>query len=53
MLEQGQNLGSPMPLIAALKQILVSAEANGQGQWDTSSIIEVLRNSPAREDGGE
>jgi 2-hydroxy-3-oxopropionate reductase len=43
MLEQGQNMGSPMPLTAALKQILVSAEANGQGQWDTSSIIEVLR----------
>ncbi len=43
MLEQGQNMGSPMPLTAALKQILVSAEANGQGQWDTASIIEVLR----------
>lgn len=43
MLEQGQNLGSPMPLTSALKQILVSAEANGQGDWDTSSIIEVFR----------
>jgi len=43
MLEQGQNMGSPMPLTAALKRILVSAEANGQGQWDTAPIIEVLR----------
>jgi 3-hydroxyisobutyrate dehydrogenase-like beta-hydroxyacid dehydrogenase len=43
MLEQGQNLGSPMPLLSALKQVLVSAEATGLGQLDTSSIIEVLR----------
>jgi 2-hydroxy-3-oxopropionate reductase len=43
MLEQGQNMGSPMPLLSALKQVLVSAEATGLGQLDTSAIIEVLR----------
>ncbi len=43
MLEQGHNLGAPLPLTSVLKQILVDAEANGQGQWDTGSTIEVLR----------
>ncbi len=43
MLEQGNKLGSPMLLTSVLKQILVMAEENGQGDWDTCSSIEVLR----------
>ncbi len=48
MLEQGHNLGAPLPLTSVLKQILVAAEANGQGQWDTGSTIEVLRRMAGR-----
>lgn len=43
MLEQGQKQGSPMLLTSVLKQILVMAEENGQGDWDTASSIEVFR----------
>lgn len=43
MLEQGAKQGSPMLLTSVLKQVLVLAEENGQGDWDTGSTIEVLR----------
>jgi 3-hydroxyisobutyrate dehydrogenase-like beta-hydroxyacid dehydrogenase len=43
MLEQGQKQGSPMLLTSVLKQVLVLAEENGQGDWDTASSVEVLR----------
>ncbi len=43
MLEQGQKQGSPMLLTSVLKQVLILAEENGQGDWDTASSVEVLR----------
>ncbi len=43
MLEQGQKQGSPMLLTSVLNQVLVMAEENGQGDWDTASSVEVLR----------
>ncbi|MEK6712200.1 MAG: NAD(P)-dependent oxidoreductase [Nitrospinota bacterium] len=43
ILEQGQKLGSPMPLEQVHQQVLQAAEMNGLADADTGAIIEVLR----------
>lgn len=49
----GDAAGADLPLSRLHRELLARGVEEGLGDLDNSSIIEVLRNSPAREDGGE
>ena len=53
ILDLGDAAGADLPLSRLHRELLARGVAEGLGDLDNSSIIEVLRNSPAREDGGE
>ena len=53
ILDLGDAAGADLPLSRLHRELLARGVEEGLGELDNSSIIEVLRNSPAREDGGE
>ena len=53
ILDLGGAAGADLPLSRLHRELLARGVEEGLGELDNSSIIEVLRNSPAREDGGE
>lgn len=53
ILDLGDAAGADLPLSRLHRELLARGVEEGLGDLDNSSIIEVLRNSPAREDGGE
>ena len=53
ILALGDAAGADLPLSRLHRELLARGVEEGLGELDNSSIIEVLRNSPAREDGGE
>ena len=53
ILDLGNAAGADLPLSRLHRELLARGVEEGLGDLDNSSIIEVLRNSPAREDGGE
>ena len=53
ILDLGDAAGADLPLSRLHRGLLARGVEEGLGELDNSSIIEVLRNSPAREDGGE
>ncbi|MCH2363267.1 MAG: NAD(P)-dependent oxidoreductase [Planctomycetes bacterium] len=53
ILDLGDAAGADLPLSRLHRELLARGVEEGLGELDNSSIIEVLRNIPAREDGGE
>jgi len=49
----GDAAAADLPLSRLHRELLARGVEEGLGDLDNSSSIEVLRNSPAREDGGE